>query len=230
MENIDKTAGYTKFLIAALFAVPGIAMADEVDFSCMKEQVRSIIQVTDQHQEFDVVIRNDCPGNAYWAMCIERMDPWTHKIIETHNPTGYVEEGKRARVNLHMKNTPRDSLAEGRIQEFYVNIAYGIKSAEMPACNARACEEKKRDLRTKVSVNDAAWTKAENALQAKIIAECPDDGWGSEDVETCRSKVREASAEEMAVFASKNRKLQAALVALDPENCAVHGGGLNTVK
>ena len=142
MKSTAKTAGYTTFLTAILFAVPLSATAADVDFSCMKHEVRPIIQVTDQHQEFDVRVHNNCPGDVYWAMCIERMDPWTHKVIETHNPTGYVQEGKRARVNLHMKNTPKESLAEGRIQEFYVNVAYGIKGAEMPSCNAKACEAK----------------------------------------------------------------------------------------
>ena len=169
MKISAKSAGYITFLTASLFAFPVIAMAAEVDFSCMNEEVRDIIQVTDQHQEFDVVVRNTCPGDVYWAMCIERMDPWTHKVIETHNPTGYVKEGKRGRVNLHMKNTPRGSLATGRIQEFYVNIAYGVKGREMPSCNASACEAKKTDLRAKVSANDSAWAKADKALQLSLI-------------------------------------------------------------
>ena len=230
MKNNAKTAGYITFLTAVLLMSPVLTTAAEVDFSCMKEQVRPIIQVTDQHQEFDVVVRNNCPGDVYWAMCIERMDPWTHKVIETHNPTGYVQEGKKARVNLHMKNTPRGSLATGRIQEFYANIAYGVKGREMPSCNASACEAKKTDLRAKVSANDSAWAKAENALQAKIAAECPDDGWGSEEVEVCRDKIQQANAEAMAVYADKDRELQASLQAVDPDNCTVYGGGLNTVK
>ena len=230
MKNTAKTAGYTTFLTALLFSFPVLSSASEVDFSCMKEQVRTIIQVTDQHQEFDVVVRNECPGDVYWAMCIERLDPWTHKILETHNPTGYVQEGKKARVNLHMKNTPKGSLATGRIQEFYANIAYGVKGREMPSCNASACEAKKRDLRAMVSTNDAAWAKAENQLQARIAAECPDDGWGSEEVEGCSKNIRDANAEAMAVYSSKNEDLQARLQAVDPENCTVYGGGENTIK
>ena len=106
MKTDCKTASYTTFLITLLVSLPVTASASEVDFSCVKEQVRSIIQVTDAQQEFDVVMRNECPGALYWSTCIERMDPWTHPVIETHTPSGYVEAEKRARVNLQMKATP----------------------------------------------------------------------------------------------------------------------------
>ena len=229
MKFSAKTASYTVFLTAALFTLPHLAAAQDVDFSGRKEQVRDIIQVTDQHQEFAVVVRNECPGDVYWAMCIERLDPWTHEIIETHNPTGYVQEGKKARVNLHMKNTPRGSLASGRIQEFYANIAYGIKARKMPSCNARACEAKKSELRAQVSANDAAWSKAAMALEARIAAECPDNGWG-EDLDVCQQKIRDANAEAMAVYVEKDRDLQARMQAIDPDNCTVYGGGVNTIR
>ena len=47
MKTDCKTASYTTFLITLLVSLPVTASASEVDFSCVKEQVRSIIQVTD---------------------------------------------------------------------------------------------------------------------------------------------------------------------------------------
>ena len=84
-------------LVSSLFATVAWGQGESVDFSCMKVQVRPIIQVTDRHKEYDIVVRNKCPGGVYWSMCIERMDPWTHKVVEPHYPAGAVQAGKKAR-------------------------------------------------------------------------------------------------------------------------------------
>jgi len=232
MEIKGKTAGYTAFLTALLIALPASASAEAVDFSCMKEQIRSIIQVTDAHQEYDVIMHNECPGAVYWATCIERMDPWTHRVIETHTPSGYVEKGKRARVNLHLKNTPpaNGDLADGRIQAIYVNYAYAIESAPRAACVARGCEAQKRDLRAKVSANDRAWLQARQRLADRVESECPSSGWGSADLDACRERVRAAGQAELHQFKETDAALQASLAKIDPDNCTVYGGGANTIK
>lgn len=228
MKIFDKTVSYAAFLTSLVASVP--ALAQDVDFSCMQEQVRSIIQVTDQHQEFDVVMRNECPGAVYWATCIERMDPWSHRVIETHTPSGYVENGKRARVNLQMKNTPRESLAEGRIEEFYVNYAYALDRAPQAACVASACEAQKTELRAQVRSNDNAWAAAQASLQAQLESECPTSGWGNADADDCRERVTASRAEELGAFEANDEALRAQLAAIDPANCTVHGGGRNTIK
>lgn len=227
-----KTAGYTTFLTGLLVTLPVSAVAEAVDFSCVEEDVRSIIQVTDAHQEFDVIMRNKCPGAVYWSTCIERMDPWTHRVIETHTPSGYVEKDKRARVNLHLKNTPPDGgqLADGRIQGVYVSYAYAIEGAPQAACVARGCEAKKRELRARVAANDTAWAEVRQRLAARVESECPSSGWGNADVDACRANVRAAGEEEMQVFRDTDDTLQAQLAAVDPETCTVYGGTANTIK
>ncbi|MEJ2384882.1 MAG: hypothetical protein P8Y54_10850 [Xanthomonadales bacterium] len=198
----------------------------------MKEEVRSIIQVTDAHQEYDVRMRNECPGAVYWSTCIERMDPWTYRILETHTPGGYVEAGKRARVNLHLKNTPPagGDLADGRIQAVYVSYAYAIDGPPRAACVAQRCEAKKSDLRAQVTANDKAWLQARQRLAARIESECPTSGWGNADVDACRDQVRAAGAEELQAFADTDAALQAKLAEIDPENCTVYGGHANAIR
>jgi hypothetical protein len=227
-----KTAGYTTFLIALLVIPPAQATAEEVDFSCVKEEVRSIIQVTDAHQEFDVRMRNQCPGAVYWSTCIERMDPWTYRILETHTPGGYVEAGKRARVNLHLKNTPPagGELADGRIQAIYVNYAYAIDGPPRATCVAGGCEAKKRDLRAKLTANDKAWLQARQSLVTRVESECPSSGWGNADLDACRERVRAADEDDMQVFEDTDAALRAKLAEIDPENCTVYGGSANTIK
>lgn len=230
MKYSIKTAGYTLLLSSLLAAVTVDGFAQETTFSCMKEQVRPIIQVTDEHQEYDVVIRNQCPGAVYWAMCIERMDPWSHKVIEVHTPTGYVEEEKKARVNLHLKNVAQGSLADGRIQEFYVSYDYAINSRPAAACVAKGCEAQKTEIRKQVAANDRAWSQARSEVQAMAKQECPEDGWGSENIETCRAAIFDSYTEKLAEFEQSDARLQARLQSIDPETCTVYGGGKNTIK
>jgi hypothetical protein len=226
METGYKTVSCVKFFAILIAFVPLISAAAEVDFSCMKEQVRPIIQVTDQHQEFDVVIRNQCPGAAYWSVCIERMNPWTHEVVETHTPSGYVEAEKRARVNLQMKATPSPYSDENRAQAFYVSHAYDISEPRRAACVASQCEARKKDLRAEASRNSRAWSRAKVELQETMEAECPDDGWSRSDADTCRRNIADGMAEQMAAYAATDAELREQLAAIDPETCTVHGGSI----
>jgi hypothetical protein len=200
------------------------AESADVDFSCMKQQVRPIIMVTDRHQEFDVVVRNWCPGDVYWAMCIERLDPWTFKVIETHTPSGHVQVEKRSRVNLQMKAMPNTDGDQNRLQAFYVNVAYAIDGPPEVSCVAGKCEAGKKELRAEVAKADKAWLKAKRALEARAEAECPDNAWNNSDTETCRQAVIEAAAEEMAIYEQTDKDLQDRLLAAGPGNCTMHGG------
>lgn len=224
MKNSYKTAVYLTFFL--LFLAPHAAVAEtpEGGFSCMKEQVRPIIRVTDEHQEYDIVMRNQCPGAVYWAVCIERLDPWTFDVLETHQPVGYVEAEKRSRVNMHMKATPGPAGEVDRAQAFYMNVAYSINGPATATCVARQCEVRKKDLRASVASNESAWRKARASLQQKAETECPDNGWNRSDTDTCRQAIYDAAAEKMAGYEAKNADLKEKLAAIDPDTCTVYGG------
>lgn len=226
MKMICKTVGYTFFLSSLICTSPVRAESTEIDFSCMREMVRTIIQVTDRHQEFDIVIRNQCPGAVYWSMCIERMDPWTHKVIENHFPAGYVEAEKKSRVNLQMKATPNATGDQKRSQAFYVNLSYSIEEPSNASCVASQCEAKKTGLRSEVKKNRKAWRKAWQTVQANADAVCPDDGWNSVNLESCRQDVEDAAAEELMVYSETDKSLEQQLAEIDPETCTVYGGNM----
>ncbi|MEE4216887.1 MAG: hypothetical protein V2I48_04710 [Xanthomonadales bacterium] len=224
MKISYKTAGYTLFL-SLLIGNPSLqADSAEVDFSCMREMVRPIIQVTDRHQEYDVVIRNQCPGPVFWSMCIERMDPWTHKVLENHLPAGYIEAEKKSRVNLQMKSTPNAAGDVNRSQEFYVNLAYSIEGPTDAPCVASQCEAKKTALRKQLRSNEVNWQKARAALQARAETACPDNGWNSADLKKCRQDVIGAASEDMSVYALADEDLRQKLAEIDPQKCTVYGG------
>lgn len=230
MKMIYKTVGYTFFLSSLICTSPVRAESTEIDFSCMREMIRPIIQVTDRYQEFDVVIRNQCPGAVYWAMCIERMDPWTHKVLENHTPTGYVEAEKKSRVNLQMKATPNANGDISRSQAFYVSLSYSIEQPTSAACVASKCEAKKTGLRSEVNTNRKALRTAWQALQKKADAACPDNGWDGTNLESCREDVVNAAAEELAIYSETEKSLEQQLAAIDPETCSVHGGSVLDLK
>ena len=224
MKTTNKTA--TCILLLSLLA-PGQSFAEESGgdtFSCMKEQVRPIIQVTDQHQEFDLVIRNECPGDAYWAMCIDRMDPWTHRVIESLTPSGNVKAGARTRVNLQMKAVPDADGDVVRAQEFYFAVAYAINSPTRASCVASRCEPQKQTLRAELRDNEKSWRRFRRAVEAQQEAECPEHGWNTDDVTACRDAIAEAASSELAEFQKVDESLRARLGAIDPETCAVYGG------
>ena len=100
----------TALRITALLTLSLLWLADgvaaEVDFSCMSMEVKGKRPLTDRYKEYDVMLQNRCPGPVYWTMCIERIDPVSHRIIETLNPSGVLEQEKDSRVNLQMKVAP----------------------------------------------------------------------------------------------------------------------------
>lgn len=201
--------------------------AAETDFSCMNHEVRGKIQVAERYKEYDVIVQNRCPGPVYWSMCIERMDPLTHKVLEVHTPSGYVEEDKKARVNLQMKKGPERMTFRHRYQEFYVNIGYAIDAVASAACVAKTCEAEQSELRGRLDANITAWEKAEKELAAQLARECPQSGWGkTEEVETCEAGIREAAQAELQQYAATDAELRGQLQGESLERCRVHGGDL----
>jgi len=213
---------------ALLVYLPMTALAQDsgVDFSCLSYQVWGKSHVSNQYRSYDIVIQNDCPGAVYWAMCIERLDLNTHKVTETHNPTGYVDEGKKARVNLNLKKDMNKSKFRNRFQEFYVDIGYSIDGLPVAHCYGTQCENKKAPLRAEISANETAWKEAKKSLEAKISAECPDTGWETATHDECVSKAMAGSDSALAGFAATDRKLREQMAAIDPETCRVYSGEL----
>lgn len=230
MRKEFKYSGFLTLLIAASPAQPVLAQNSDVDFSCMRVQVRPIIRVTDRYKEFDIVVRNQCPGAVYWAMCIERMDPWSHKVVEPHYPSGQVQAEKKARVNIQMKNTPSNAGDQARFQEFYVDVAFGLQPPVKPVCKAKTCEAQKTAIRSQVRANDMAWQKARKAAEQRIAGACPDIGWNTKETQKCREDARLSVSEEMAPFIEKDAALKSEMNAIDPERCQLHGGELVTDK
>jgi hypothetical protein len=214
-------------LVACLIATFPVQAAD-VDFSCMSYKVWPKSHVSTQYTSYDIVIQNSCPGSVYWAMCIERLDPDTHKVVETHNPTGFVEAEKTARVNLNLFKKPGNDVFRNRFQEFYVDIGYTIDNLPKPVCYAKQCEAKKASLRAEIRTNETAWKKAEKALAAQVAKDCPNTGWDKESFEECSQKVRDSSTTDMDAFAAKDRELRDQMAAIDPDHCQVYSGNLAT--
>ncbi len=210
----------------ALASLSSVAAA-EVDFSCMSLEVRGKHPLTDRYKEYDLMLQNRCPGPVYWTMCIERIDPVSHRIIETLNPAGVLEQDKNSRVNLQMKVAPPSMDFRSRYQEFYVGVGYAIKPPARAACSAAACEAERRELRSRFDTNLQAWEAAEDALAAALAAECPDSGWGkTEESEACEANLREQAQPELEEFAAIDEALRAQLMASDTAACALHGGDL----
>jgi hypothetical protein len=222
-----RTIRLPALVASAFFLLPAFsAYAEDVDFSCMSYRVWGKGHMSDQYKSYDIVVQNQCPGDVYWAMCIERMDPDTHKVVETHKPTGYVQEGKKARVNLNLRKHPDPDRFRNRFQEFYVDIGYAIDGAATPACMAAQCESRKTDVRKKISTNEKAWEKADRALAAQIKEACPDTGWDTVASKECEENLRAASQEAMEQFAALGRELREQIAAIDPDTCQVHSGDL----
>jgi hypothetical protein len=182
-------------------------------------------QVTDRYKEYDIVLRNQCPGAVYWNLCIERLDPWTNEILESLNPSGLLEAGTRSRVNLQIKPGPPEMQFRKRFQEFYVSADYAIEPPVHARCVARSCEASRGDLRRQIRQNTERWKDAEKNLADALAAECPRTGW-SESEEGCEKKVREAHQEQFDALAKKDEELRAQLTDGGPEGCTVHAGDL----
>jgi hypothetical protein len=224
-----KRSRVTNFLaLSACLLVTMQARASEVDFSCMSYKVWPKSHISDQYTSYDIVIQNACPGSVYWEMCIERLDPKTHKVVETHNPTGFVDADKKARVNLNLNKRSGKSVFRNRFQEFYVDIGYAIDSAPAPKCHATGCEAKKASFRKEISANETAWKNAEKALAERIEVDCPDSGWDEASYAECARKTRESNPVAMEKFELRDQELREQMAAVDPENCMVHSGNLVT--
>jgi hypothetical protein len=210
-----------------LCAAPPALHATEVDLSCMSQTVLGKIQVAERYKEYDVVLNNNCPGPVYWTMCIERVDPLSHKVVEVHTPSGYLEAEQKSRVNLHMKKGPERMAFRKRFQEFYVSAGYAIDAAAVARCVAGGCEAERRDIRTRFDANTKAWEQAEAALSARLASECPQSGWGkTEQVETCEAGIREAAREELERLTQSDAELRKELQVGGPEHCRLYGGDL----
>jgi hypothetical protein len=221
------TAGFPAFLATVLFIFPTMASpASDVDFSCVSYKVWRKDHLSDRYKDYDITLQNDCPGSVYWAMCIERVDPWSGKIVEEHIPTGYLEADKQSRVNLHLNRNPNESKFRNRFQEFYVNLGYSIDGAASVTCNASRCEAEKRSLREQVRANEAAWKRAEKSLAKLVERDCPDTGWDPATREECAAKVGKSSQVEMKTYPILDQDLRKKMAAIDPENCQVWSGDL----
>ena len=110
--------------------------AAETDFSCMSHKVWSKSHLSDQFREYDVVLQNNCPGPVYWSMCIERIDPYSTRILEAHTPNGYIEAEQKIRVNLQIKKATEAMDFRQRFQEFYVATDYAINPPARARCIA----------------------------------------------------------------------------------------------
>jgi hypothetical protein len=207
--------------------VPQSILAAEVDLSCMSHNVVGKIQVAERYKEYDVGVRNSCPGPVYWAMCIERVDPLTHAIVEVHNPSGYLDAEQKSRVNLQMKKGPERMVFRKRFQEFYVSVGYAIDAAARASCVAASCEAEHGDLRKRLDANVRAWEAAEKTLAQQLASACPQSGWGkTEEVEPCEAGIREAAQENLARFAQSDAELRRQLQEEGLQRCRVHGGDL----
>ena len=227
--RITVKIGFPALMATVMFFVSfTLVQASEVDFSCMKVRVWGKGHVSNQYKNYDVVIHNQCQGSAYWAMCIERMDPHTNRPMETHNPVGYIESEKKARVNLHLKRGPGDGRFHGRYQEFYVNVGYSIEGAASASCNAGKCEAQKRGLRAEVRANESAWEKAEKRLTALVAEKCPDTGWEAATKAECEDTLRASEESSMEQYIEADQLLREKLATVDPEYCQTWSGELIT--
>jgi len=228
MRQIPICIGRRLLWLTALLSASAIQAAD-VDLSCMSYTVNGKPQVTNRYKEYDVVLRNQCPGAVYWNLCIERLDPWTNEIMESLNPSGRLEAGGRSRVNLHIKPGPPEMQFRKRFQEFYVSADYAIEPPVQAQCVARSCEASRGELRRQIRQNTERWKDAEKNLADALAAECPRTGW-SESEEGCEQQVREAHQAQFDVLAQKEEELRAKLAEAGSAGCTVHAGELVPTK
>jgi len=213
--------------LLGLFAFSTAFPADAVDFSCMSSEVRGKTPLTARYKEYDIVLRNRCPGPVNWKMCIERLDPVSHEIVDVHTPAGVIEADGTSRVNLQMKKGPDTMVFRKRYQSFYYDVAYSIRGNADPDCIARSCEAGRQALRRQIDENLAAWASAEAALENRLAEECQETGWDrTDEAETCRAEIREAAREDLEALAAADEALRADLQNRGPEQCRLQAGDL----
>lgn len=210
-------------LIILSFAVNVLSLqAEEIDFSCLEETVLNKAQVSQSYQEFDIILKNHCPGTVQWAMCIERMNPFTNKILETLTPSGQILVDKKFRVNLQMKKQAHES--EEAFQEFYVNFAFNVNARAMVHCVATLCESKKQSLRSKQRANNKSRQTAMKALNSQLAKDCPKTGWDTGKETECEAGVRAENKSKIQQYAINDAAIREELAAIDPEQCVVYSG------
>lgn len=220
--------------VTRLFVIPTItiiglsflsvtsATAEETDFSCIDESVLAKTMVTQRYKEFDIILENDCPGPVNWSMCIEKMDPFTHRVTETLTPSGQIERDKKFRINMQMQKQEDERNKLSGYEEFYVNVVYSIDSALKPSCVARNCESKKKPVREQIRSNQRDWQKANDATNRKVSSECPRSGWSDAQQEKCMTRIQKEAQPMLTEFKEKDRELKIELAAINPETCEIH--------
>jgi hypothetical protein len=226
MKTYPKQIAFLASLIVIGVSIPVMPpQAEEVDYSCMRRSVVGKIQVIEKLKEYDVILENRCPGPVYWSVCIERMDPWTNEILETHALSGQAQADKKSRINMQMEKSMDASQSRHAYQEFYVNFEYAIKPPANGQCVASECEPKKQGLRAEIRTNYKAWQKVINALAAQLSTECSESSWDSSAQDSCEAEIRKTRQPELDLFAQKEKELKGRLAVIDRERCQVYGGG-----
>lgn len=194
------------------------------DFSCINMEVKSKAQVSSQHQEYDIIFTNNCPGAVYWAACVQTIDPWRYTVGTPLEPRGLVDDGKRTKVNVQMKRTPSPSDGRVAYQWFYVTPAYSLEPSVSAQCMAKACESMKSGLRGEWTRNDRAWQAALTRIEQQAVERCPKTAWDNTEQETCMDNVRAEHGEELAAFEATQQDIERQIGELEPVNCVTHGG------
>jgi len=209
---------------------PPVAAADpEVDFSCVRQMVRSMPQLSDRYIEYDVVLHNQCPGSAYWSLCIERVDPLSHAVVETHTPAGFIEAGAKSRVNLQLRKGPEAMDFRRRFQELYVGRGFALEPPARAACAAARCEPAKSELRRQIGANLDAWRAAERSLTDRLAQDCPATAWGkTPESEECEARVRAETRAQIQAFEEQDQRLMTEMRAAGGPGCEVYAGDLVT--
>jgi len=223
MKTFLKPLAWSASMAVAFILYPILTVqAEEVDFSCMKHQVRAKIPVSNNFREFDIIVENRCPGAVYWSICLERMYPQSRKILETLSPSGQIFVEKKTRVNLRMNRVSDESDPQLVFEEFYLNVEFALDPSLNAQCVASDCEAKKRDLRTAFTANDKALHKLNTALAERISTECPKSGWSVNDQPECEAGIRQAVQAELDELTNTQNELETQLAAVDPEVCQVY--------
>jgi hypothetical protein len=195
-------------------------LAQESDFSCMKDSVRNKTQVSRNYREYDIVLENQCSEPVYWSMCIERMNPWTNEIKETLTPSARVGSDKKFRINLQMKRQVEDTRED--FEEFYVYLAYDLHSPPSVECVAYSCETKKRALRAKYRENEKALAKIRGSMAGQISKECVRTGWSDQEKQNCQARVSKDFRPSLSELGVIEISLKEQLAAIEPERCRIH--------
>lgn len=204
--------------------VTGSTQAQETDFSCMSFDIKPKQQVSERYIEYDISVRNSCPGAVHWAACVQTVDPWSHKIYTPLEPTGMVDKDKRSKINVQMKKVEVPAEDRYQYQKFYVNVAYSLEPGHGAQCMARSCEALKSEIRSEVRANDQKWQGLIRKVENETIEKCPKTNWNAESQEACISSVEESYVNELQAYQSKLKQLETQLENVDPVNCQVYGG------